>query len=246
MWPNGLLKVISRGSRLEPYIYLSFDDGPDPVYTPRLLDILAVCGVQANFFVVGAECQRHPALLERIVNEGHTVGNHSFSHLHPWRISAARAREEVRQGFTAIAGICNRPPRFFRPPYGRLRKVMLDEAHALHSRTILWSRSAMYWGVFGTPAAVARRLADTQPGDILLLHDAVRLKNRPSATLRLLPGFIGACREKGLHFAGLGRLLPENQACLTSTAATIESVPDPSNLAGNGNALIKETSTAAR
>jgi peptidoglycan-N-acetylglucosamine deacetylase len=211
MWPNGFLKVINQGSRLEPYVYLSFDDGPDPKYTPRLLDILATFDARANFFVVGVACQRHPALLKRILNEGHTIGSHSFSHRHPWTISTTVARQEVRQGFDAITAICGHSARFFRPPYGRLRKAMLDEAHALGMHTILWSRSAIDWGSWGKPSAIARRLSKTSPGDILLLHDGVERKNRPAAMLALLPDFLGMCKEKGLQFGKLERLTTENQ-----------------------------------
>jgi peptidoglycan/xylan/chitin deacetylase (PgdA/CDA1 family) len=238
--------IIRHGSRLEPYVYLSFDDGPDPAYTSRLLDILAACDIHASFFVVGLQCRRHPELLRRIVNEGHTLGNHGFSHLHPWAISADRSRQEVRLGFEIIEDICGRPPRFFRPPYGHLRKPMLDEAWALDSRTVLWSRSAMDWGIFGKPSAVARRLGKTERGDILLLHDATRLKNRPTVTLRLLPGFIAACRERGLRFGKLDRLAPADQTLSISTGAVTGSSSEPSNRADSGKALIKETSTAAR
>ncbi|HEX5056335.1 MAG TPA: polysaccharide deacetylase family protein [Gammaproteobacteria bacterium] len=240
--------IIRRGSRLEPYIYLSFDDGPDPAYTPRLLDILAACDIHASFFVVGLQCRRHPDLLRRITDEGHTLGNHGCSHLHPWAITAGKARQEVRMGFDIIADICNRAPRFFRPPYGRLRKSMLDEARALGTPTVLWNRSAMDWGIFGKPSAVARRLAKTERGDILLLHDAIRLKNRPAAALRLLPDFIAACGEQGLRFEKLDRLASAGagQTLLTSTGALTASSPEPSNFADNGKALIKETSTAAR
>jgi peptidoglycan-N-acetylglucosamine deacetylase len=221
MWPNGFLNIISRGSRTEPYIYLSFDDGPDPKYTPRLLDILAIADVRANFFVVGAACQRHPALLNRILNEGHTVGSHSFSHRHPWTISATGARQEVRQGFDTIAAICNHSSRFFRPPYGRLRKAMLDEAHALGMQTVLWNRSAIDWGIWGKPSSVARRLNKTRPGDILLMHDAVNLENRPAATVKLLPDFIARCQDKGLQFGKLERLVAENQILSTSTSVVL-------------------------
>jgi peptidoglycan/xylan/chitin deacetylase (PgdA/CDA1 family) len=216
-------RIISQGSRLEPYVYLSFDDGPDPKYTPRLLDMLAAAGAHANFFVVGAACQRHPALLNRILSEGHTIGSHSFSHRHPWVLSTTEARQEVRQGFDAITAIGNHSPRFFRPPYGRLRMAMMDETHALGMQTVLWSRSAIDWGTWGKPSAVARRLSKTRPGDILLLHDAVGMKNRPAAMLALLPDFLGKCKQRGLQFGKLERLTTADQI-ITSN---ILSHPEP-------------------
>lgn len=238
--------IINHGSRLEPYIYLTFDDGPDPFYTPRLLDILAACGVPASFFIIGMQCRRHPQLARRIADEGHVLGNHCYSHPNPWTIGARKAREEVRMGFERIADTCGRPPRFFRPPYGRLRRAMLDEARTLSTKTVLWSRSAVDWGIFGKPSAVARRLRKAEPGDILLLHDGRGLKNRPAAMLRLLPGFIDECRNKGLQFAKLDRLAPADQTLLMPMGAATAASSEPSNLAGSGKALIKETSTAAR
>lgn len=238
--------IINHGSRHEPYIYLTFDDGPDPFYTPRLLDILAAHGVLASFFIIGIQCRRHPQLARRIAAAGHVLGNHCYSHPHPWAIGAHKAREEVRMGFDCIADTCGRPSRFFRPPYGRLRQAMLDEARSRNAKTVLWSRSAVDWGIFGKPSAVARRLRKAEPGDILLLHDGRNLKNRPAGMLRLLPGFIGECRDKGLRFANLDRLAPASQTLLTPTAALTDSSLEPSSLAGSGNALIKETSTAAR
>lgn len=238
--------IISRGSRVEPYIYLTFDDGPDPAYTPRLLDILAACDVPASFFLIGAQCRRYPELARRTADAGYTLGNHCYSHPNPWAIRAGKARQEVRAGFDSIAESCGRPPRFFRPPYGRLRKAMLDEARTLNTKTVLWSRSAMDWGIFGKPSSVARRLSKVEAGDIVLLHDGIRLKNRPAAMLRLLPGFIDECRNKGLQFEKLDRLAPANQILLTPTRAATDSPSEPSSLAGSGKALIKETSTAAR
>jgi hypothetical protein len=104
----------------------------------------------------------------------------------------------------------------------------------------------MDWGRFGSPAAVARRLHKAQAGDILLLHDAPRLKNRPAAALRLLPGFIDECRNRGLRFETLDRLAPRNQTLFMSAGAGTAASSGPSNPAGSGKALIKETSTDAR
>ncbi|HEY3487595.1 MAG TPA: polysaccharide deacetylase family protein [Gammaproteobacteria bacterium] len=214
MWPNGLLNIISRGSRSEPYIYLTFDDGPDPVFTPRVLDILAALNVHATFFVVGIACQRHPELLRRILREGHAIGNHSFSHRHPWTIPAKTARMEVRLGFDAISDIGNHPPQVFRPPYGRLRKAMLEEAELLGLKTVLWNRSGVDWGTLAKPTAIARRLASTRNGDILLLHDAAMIRNHPEMVLTVLPGLINSCYRKSLQFVTVDRLAVESATAL--------------------------------
>lgn len=188
-------------------IYLSFDDGPDPRFTPRILDLLDLYQLRASFFVVGETCERYPALLKRIHRQGHAVGNHSYSHCHPWLISNRRARQEVRRAYRTIADICAEPPRLFRPPHGRKRTAMLREARALGMETMLWTRSAIDWGILARADSIARRLAGSKSGDILLCHDAGRSVNRPDLTLTALPTVIEKCHSRQLRFAGLDELL---------------------------------------
>ncbi len=103
-------------------VYLSFDDGPDAEWTPRMLDLLAAAGVQtAFFFVVGCRAQASPALARRVLAEGHALGNHSFSHRHPWTLSAAAAGNEVRDEAAVIADLTGTAPTMFRPPHELLR-----------------------------------------------------------------------------------------------------------------------------
>jgi peptidoglycan-N-acetylglucosamine deacetylase len=187
-------------------VYLTFDDGPDPQFTPRLLDLLERFQVTASFFVVGRACRRYPDLLKRIAASGHSVGNHTHTHCHPWRVGNHRARQEVRKAFETITTICAAPPRLFRPPYGRLRKAMLEEAATLRMETVLWSRSAIDWGIMATRHGIGRRLEKVRAGDIVLCHDAPSTSNRPELTLATLPTFIENCQRRQLRFAGLDEL----------------------------------------
>jgi peptidoglycan-N-acetylglucosamine deacetylase len=169
-------------------IWLTFDDGPDPDWTHRILDLLAAAGCHAIFFMVGSEARRYPAVVRRIVREGHAVGNHTWSHRHPWMISRAAAQREVRDGAAAIADAAGVKPRLFRPPFGRLRSCMLDEAEQAGERLMLWNISARDWGVFGRRAeAIGARLDHARPGDIVLMHDARRGINRPDQLVAVLP-----------------------------------------------------------
>ncbi|MGQ9426675.1 polysaccharide deacetylase family protein [Gilvimarinus sp. F26214L] len=185
-------------------VYLTFDDGPDPEYTPRILDILDLFQVRATFFVLGSACEQHPELVRRMVEHGHTVGNHTYEHFHPWWIHSARAREEVRRGHHAIAGVCGKAPRLFRPPYGRVRRCMVEEAAALGAETVLWNRSAVDWGFMAEIDSIARRLGRACAGDVLLCHDAPCRSNRPDLTLAVLPGFIEDCLQRRFRLVGLG------------------------------------------
>lgn len=176
-------------------VYLTFDDGPDERWTPRILDLLAHANVLATFFVVGRLALEQPELIRRIVAQGHEVGNHSWSHRHPWTLSPATARLEVRDGAAAIADLIGRAPSFFRPPHGRLRRCMLEEAERVGQTLVLWDRSAVDWGPLGSAAKISRRLNTVESGDIILMHDGGRGINRPSELVKVLPQFLAHLKQ---------------------------------------------------
>lgn len=191
------LKHVS-GYLHNPLVCLTFDDGPDPVYTPAILDLLALHKMRASFFVLGEAAERFPRLVERMVNEGHTVGNHTYSHRHPWMISSGRAQDEVARGTEAISKITGTPPRWFRPPHGRLRRAMLKQAHADNMTTVLWSHSIIDWGPMGTETGIAQRLHDIKFGDIVLMHDGKREHNHPHLIVQQLPKLAEWLAQRGI------------------------------------------------
>lgn len=171
-------------------VYLTFDDGPDPKWTPRILDILAEAAVPATFFLVGRRAARYSALVQRLTAEGHEAGNHTWSHRHPWTLLASTARKEVHDGASVIADIIGRVPKFFRPPHGRLRRCMIDEAERSGQALVLWNRSAVDWGPLGSARGIAHRLSAAQPGDIVLMHDGSGGINHPEELVKVLPEFL--------------------------------------------------------
>ncbi len=168
-------------------VWLTFDDGPDECWTPRILDVLASASTQGIFFMVGAHVRQHARLARRVVEEGHRIGNHTWRHRHPWMQSSAMARREVRDGASAIADITGITPRYFRPPFGRLRPCMVEEAAFAGQYLMLWTLSACDWGPFGSSTAIATRLQRAGRGDIVLMHDAARGINRPDQLIQALP-----------------------------------------------------------
>lgn len=193
-------------------VYLSFDDGPDSRWTPQTLDLLARANLRATFFVVGRRAIEQAALVRRIMADGHALGNHTWSHRHPWTMGALAARQEVRDGAAAIADLTACPPKYFRPPHGRLRQCMIDEAESGGQELVLWNRSAVDWGPRGVAPAIARRLAATQAGDIVLMHDGGHGINRPRELLKALPEFLASLDRRGLTPAllrGAGELRTE-------------------------------------
>ena len=179
-------------------VYLTFDDGPDPEWTPRIMDVLDASGARGTFFVIGRAAERSGPLLRRLHASGHEIGNHTYSHRHPWTMSTARARREVRDGAESIAQALGQAPRWFRPPHGRLRQAMADEAQNGGQRVVLWTLSAVDWGPLGCAERIAARLDHVDGGDIVLMHDGRNRHNRPEESLRVLPAFLRGIRGRGL------------------------------------------------
>jgi peptidoglycan-N-acetylglucosamine deacetylase len=175
---------------------LTFDDGPDPRHTPRTLDLLAASGLHASFFVLGERATRHPALVRRIRREGHTLGSHGWSHRHPWWQAHDAAVADVTLAAIALSDVCGEAVRWYRPPFGRLRRCMLEAAAAEGQRVVLWSRSAIDWGPFGAAPAILRRLRRVRGGDIVLMHDALNKRNKPDASVLALETALPELRRR--------------------------------------------------
>lgn len=184
-------------------VYLTFDDGPDPDYTPRLLDLLSSYRCRATFFLVGANALRHPKLVRRITEEGHSLGNHTYSHLRANTTNTEESIRQIRLCQTILEDTAGYKPHWFRPPFGRLTPNLEQEAQRLGLVTVLWSRSAIDWGPLGTRRGIARRLHRTEPGDILLLHDAPRHHNHPDRMLAVLPAFLSRLQDHRIMASGL-------------------------------------------
>ncbi len=193
-------RIIRRGNAKPWMVALTFDDGPDPRYTPRCLEILSTYGVRASFFLVGERATRHPALVWEIWAQGHDVGNHTWSHQRHWWLSPRRTRLEVRKGAEALSEVLGERPRFFRPPHGQMNVIGYREAIALGEWCVLWSLSAQDWRRGRSPAWIARRVtARLQGGDIVLLHDGGEVEGAQEAMLAALPEIIREARNRGFH-----------------------------------------------
>jgi peptidoglycan/xylan/chitin deacetylase (PgdA/CDA1 family) len=180
-------------------VYLTFDDGPDPEWTPRVLDALDQAQVKATFFAIGEQAQRSPDLMRRIQADGHAVGNHTYSHKHPWFMLQGTARAQVRDGAKALTDVLGIAPRFYRPPHGRQRACMSDEAQRCGERVVLWDVSAVDWGPLGAAQGIAHRLNAVKGGNIVLMHDARNQHNRPDQLLQVLPLFLRRLANRGLR-----------------------------------------------
>ncbi len=203
-------EVTWRGPVDEPSrIALTFDDGPVPGPTDRILDQLHALEVPAAFFVIGQYARKHPQLLRRIHDAGHLIGNHSFHHSH---LGILRARwywkRELDDTSKAIADVIGQPPALFRPPMGIRQHHLMHAVRSTGLRVVTWTRSARD-GVNTTPERIHQRLIDARPGEILLLHDGIDPYRRrdPAPTLGALGPLIQAYRQRGLRPVRLDELI---------------------------------------
>jgi peptidoglycan/xylan/chitin deacetylase (PgdA/CDA1 family) len=153
-------------------VALTFDDGPDPTHTPAVLDRLRALGVRATFFVIGRKAEANPALVARIAEEGHEIGHHSWSHAPPHETPARVLVHEAERTSALLQRLLGRPPRLFRPPYGKLTPGKLLGLWGLGQTVVLWNRDPKDFGREGVEPI--RRWFEGAPlagGDILLLHD---------------------------------------------------------------------------
>ena len=203
--------VVSHGSRDgPPRVALTFDDGPHPVVTPVVLDILRSHGIPAAFFVIGRNVVEHEAIAQRAAAEGHLIANHTFDHQ---RSGAWRAfpywRRELRQANDAVAAAIGQRPALFRPPMGLKTPHILYACRREAMTLVTWNRRGLD-GWRTTPQAILRRLVcRCRGGDILVLHDGAEPgRDRDSrAMLQALPRLIDALRSRGLAFERLDRLI---------------------------------------
>jgi peptidoglycan/xylan/chitin deacetylase (PgdA/CDA1 family) len=186
---------------------LTFDDGPDPEWTPRLLEVLGAAGVPGTFFLIGERAARAPELVRRMVTEGHEVGNHSWSHRSLWLCGPRATADEIRRAHDHLAHLTGAAPRHFRPPWGMVNAAMFPVLRRLGERCVFWSIQPE--GQRPAPAArqVAYVLDRAHAGAIVDLHDAEGTRAAPARLMEALPALLDGLRERGWQFATVGDLL---------------------------------------
>ena len=194
----------------EKVIAITFDDGPHPSNTPRLLDMLKERGIRSTFYVVGNMVRRHSSsaeIMQRMIAEGHEIGNHTVTHGTLSRMNDEQVRSELKRAHDQIVAATNIPPTTMRPPGGSLRieqrKMILRE---FGYPTILWSCDPQDWRKPG-PSVVAQRLIDgAYPGGILLVHDLHK------ATIDAMPYALDQLLAKGYTFVTISELISMDQS----------------------------------
>ncbi|HZS34822.1 MAG TPA: polysaccharide deacetylase family protein [Methylomirabilota bacterium] len=207
-----------RGPAAGGQVALTFDDGPDPSATPRLLRLLAARGVRATFFLIGDRATRHPDIARAIAADGHEIGNHTWQHRNAWFLPPRATAREIEEGASRIADVTGCAPRLYRPPWGIVNVAALATARRLGLVTVLWS--VQHEGLRPrAPDVQLRHLAGRiRPGAIVDLHDGPGLPGAPERLLAMLPGLLDLVVGRGLRPVGVSALL---------AAARPEEAPPP-------------------
>jgi peptidoglycan/xylan/chitin deacetylase (PgdA/CDA1 family) len=199
--------ALSRGAA-DHEVALTFDDGPSVPYTGQVLDILRRDHIHATFFLCGENAERYPELVRRIRDEGHEIGNHSYSH--PWMYLSSRENiaAEIDRTQDALQKISGRRPRLFRPPFGVRWFSMWGLLRERGLTMVMWSDRGRD-GDLNADGIAKTTLDQLSPGAIILLHDGFET-HAPSevdrsATVQALPAIIAGIRKAGYSFALIGR-----------------------------------------
>src|SRR6266478_6723629 len=191
-------------------VALTFDDGPSPD-TERVLDVLGAHEVRATFFMVGREVESFPGIAQRVLAEGHEVGNHSYSHPSYLYQRGSKTRDQIERAQEAIAETVGVMPRLARPPYGVRTPAYFRAARALDLQTVQWDVAGFDWKRITPRQITDNVLRKARPGSIILLHDGDSAgKNARKSTVEALSLIIRGLRDRDLQIAPLSQLLPAN------------------------------------
>jgi len=197
---NYFINSINKGKRKS--VALTFDDGPDPEFTPRILDILREKNVKATFFVIGKKAEKHPDLIRRIDEEGHTIANHSYSHHYLIALfSTSGLTRDLQKCNEIITGILGKTPAYFRPPFGVTNPFYGTAIKQNGLNSIGWSLRSMDTTAKSKYALIDAVISKLKKGDIVLLHD------RLAVTTEALPDIIEHINTKKLAIEPLSEVI---------------------------------------
>ena len=197
-------KFFLGGSSHESKIALTFDDGPDKTFTPKVLDVLNEYDVQATFFLMGENVEKYPEVTKRIASEGHTLGNHSWSHPDLRTLSEENLKQEIEYTSNMLRFITGIETALIRPPYGAISEEALIQLTNMNYYIINWNVDSKDWKEQGIDNILINTLTDTEEGSILLFHDGGGYRGK---TVQALPTLIETLQAQGYEFVTVDELL---------------------------------------
>ncbi len=207
------VSVISSGTVHDKWIALTFDDGPYPPYTDRLLDVLKAKRIHATFFLVAEQAQQYPELVRRMKAEGHTVGLHAFRHRDFLKLTEEEKRKDLEQGKKLLRDITGKNPVYWRPPHGFRDFSVMETAAAQNLTVVNWSVIPRDWTGIDSQEIFRRVMDKAEDGSMVLLHDgdSPGYKASRQATVDAVTPLIDSLWEKGYHLVSLEEYQEKNR-----------------------------------
>ncbi|WP_445670276.1 polysaccharide deacetylase family protein [Paenibacillus sp. FSL P4-0338] len=188
-------------------IALTFDDVPDPRFTPQLLDVLRKYKVKATFFVVGSRAEKHPALVARMIREGHAIGNHSYNHPQFSKLSMNAFRIQIIRTENILQLLAGYKPKLIRPPYGDINEPQVKWAKSHGYKLVNWNVDSLDWRGLSKTQVKHNILSRAGRGAIILQHGGGGRGSNLQGTLQALPEIIGILRQRGYSFVTVPQML---------------------------------------
>lgn len=198
-------KLYWAGSAQDKKVALTFDDGPEDYWTPKILDILKEKNVKATFFVIGKQAEKYPEILKRIVEEGHVIGNHTYNHSNLVKLDTQAVTNEIEGGAATINRIIGKTPKLVRPPFGFHDEKVDAVIGGAKEIIILWSLDTEDWKGLDSATVKNRVLPKMKNGFIVLQHDGVN--PHLEGTVEALPDIIDGLKQQGYTTATIPELL---------------------------------------
>lgn len=189
--------------RNEKKISLTFDDGPDEIVTPKIIEILQNHHVKGNFFFIGSEAEKYPQVVKNAYENGNLVLSHSYHHVDLTTLSNAEQADEINNAGLAIQTIIGKEPAMIRPPYGETNETLIANAKDKGYSVIIWSIDTLDWSQKDAENIIKNVTDNLRNGDIILMHS----DSEKTETAKALPTIIEAVQEKGFEIVGLDELL---------------------------------------
>jgi len=208
----GQVGVISRAQKGEGKIALTFDDGPDPYYTPQVLNILERYQVKACFFVNGIKARAHPELIKQIVLAGHEIGNHGFHHKAAWLLGPIATTREITETNNIIEKLTGQKTRFYRPAWGLFNLFSIWYYWHKGFKVVLWTYMSWDWGKRASAESITRKVLNKiRDGVILILHDSDSNPGAspggPARVVAALPQILEEIKHRGLQVVPLEEIV---------------------------------------
>lgn len=198
-------KLYWAGRADEAKMALTFDDGPDPEWTPQILDILKEKQVKATFFVIGYQARKYPQMLKRMAAEGHIIGNHTYDHADLTKLRPEIVSQEIDKCAAVVSELTGYRPRLVRPPFGFHNPAVDNVIYSKGDVIILWSTDPEDWRGVDAKTVKTRILHRAKNGYITLQHDGVNL--HLTGSVAALPSIIDGLREQGYTLVTIPELL---------------------------------------